>query len=77
MAEPTQAQAQSKKARPIVPFLRLGDNGQSAHLVAKKCGNCGAVYLGTRVACSKCYGSGPFNDKEWLTAGPRPVIQTT
>ena len=27
-----------------------------------KCGTCGAVYLGTRVACSKCFSPGPFNE---------------
>jgi len=62
MAQPTAAQGQGKKARPIVPFLRLGENGQKAHLIAKKCGNCGAVYLGSRVACSKCYSTGPFSE---------------
>jgi len=48
-----------KKQRPIVPFLRLGDR---PHLVGKKCGACGAVYLGTRVACSKCSTSGNFSE---------------
>ncbi len=51
-----------KKARPIVPFLRLGTNGEKPYLVGKKCASCGAVYLGTRVACSKCTGTGPFNE---------------
>ena len=48
-----------KQARPIVPFLRLGDQ---PHLVAKKCETCGAVYLGSRVACSRCFTPGPFNE---------------
>ncbi len=50
-----------KKQRPIVPFLRLG-NGDRPHLVGKKCTGCGAVYLGRRVACSKCGGTGPFEE---------------
>jgi uncharacterized OB-fold protein len=62
MPEQTQTQAQTKKARPIVPFLRLGGGGENPHLVAKKCANCGAVYLGSRVACSKCTSTGPFNE---------------
>jgi uncharacterized OB-fold protein len=56
------AVASEKKARPIVPFLRLGSNGEAPHLVAKKCAGCGAVYLGRRVACSKCYATGPFTE---------------
>ena len=62
MAEQTQTQPEGKKARPIVPFLRLGQNGEQPHLMAKKCGRCGAVYLGNRVACSKCYTAGPFSE---------------
>src|SRR5437870_4345820 len=62
MSEPAAAPSSEKKRRPIVPFLRLGDNGDTPHLVARKCAACGAVYLGTRVACSKCFSSGPFNE---------------
>lgn len=56
------AASEGKKVRPIVPFLRLGTNGEPPHLVAKKCDHCGALYLGRRVACSKCGGSGPFHE---------------
>jgi len=62
MAQDTAAPSEGKKTRAIVPFLRLGQNGDAAHLVGKKCGGCGAVYLGTRVACSKCFATGPFNE---------------
>ena len=62
MSAQTAPQPEGKKVRPIVPFLRLGDNGGKPHLVAKKCGHCGAVYLGSRVACSKCSATGPFNE---------------
>lgn len=62
MAQQTAAPSEGKKARPIVPFLRLGENGTHPHLVAKKCAGCGAVYLGSRVACSKCGGTGPFTE---------------
>lgn len=67
MAEP-KATSETKKARPIVPFLRLGENG-TAHLVGKKCGNCGAIYLGRRVACSKCYATGPFSEVQLSDRG--------
>jgi len=62
MAEAATASTEGKKARPIVPFLRLGGSGETPHLVAKKCSACGAVYLGTRVACSKCFARGPFTE---------------
>ena len=52
----------TKTARPIVPFLRLGQNGEGAYLVGKQCGGCGAVYLGNRVACSKCTNTGGFKE---------------
>jgi uncharacterized OB-fold protein len=58
----TETPAQGKKVRPIVPFLRLGNNGEEPYLVGQKCTHCGAVYLGSRVACSKCSATGPFNE---------------
>ena len=60
MPQEAQPQSGEKKVRPIVPFLRLGTNGDTPHLVAKKCSHCGALYFGNRVACSKCYQTGPF-----------------
>ena len=68
MAQET-APSEGKKARPIVPFLRLGQNGEKPHLVGKKCSTCGAVYLGTRVACSKCFATGPFNEVQLSDTG--------
>ncbi len=51
-----------KKARAIVPFLRVPENGGKPYLVGQKCSQCGAVYLGSRVACSKCTATGPFSE---------------
>ena len=65
MAEATQATGE-KKVRPIVPFLKLGDH---PHLVGKKCGHCGAVYIGNRVACSKCGTPGGFSEVALSTKG--------
>ena len=62
MSQPSAAPPATKKARPIVPFLRLGQDGETPHLVGKKCAHCGAVYLGTRVACAKCTAAGPFTE---------------
>ena len=53
------ASAATKGRRPIVPFLRLRERGEP-HLVGQRCTRCGAVYLGTRRACSKCTAEGPF-----------------
>jgi uncharacterized OB-fold protein len=58
--------ASEKKPRPIVPFLRLGER---PHLVGKRCAGCGAVYLGNRVACSKCGGTGPFPETPLSSKG--------
>ncbi len=62
MTQQTASAAEGKKARPIVPFLRLGSDGEKPHLVGQKCAQCGAVYLGSRMACSKCTATGPFNE---------------
>jgi uncharacterized protein len=48
----TQAPAPTGR-RPIVPFLRLPDQGEP-YLVGTRCTACGATYLGHRIACSKC-----------------------
>ena len=62
MSQPAVSQSEGKKARPIVPFLRLGSPSEQPHLVARKCGHCGALYWGRRVACSKCFTPGPFSE---------------
>lgn len=47
--------------RPIVPFLRLPDDGPP-YLAGWRCESCGATYLRRRRACSRCTGTGPFNE---------------
>ena len=47
--------------RPIVPFLHLPEDGEP-YLVGTRCTVCGAVYLGDRIACSKCTARGPFEE---------------
>jgi uncharacterized OB-fold protein len=47
--------------RPIVPFLRLPASGEP-YLAGQRCAGCGAVYLGTRRACSRCTAEGPFEE---------------
>lgn len=60
MSQPSAAET-PKRPRPIVPFLRLPEQGDP-HLVGHRCAACGAVYLGTRIACSKCLARGPFEE---------------
>lgn len=55
------ASAAPRGRRPIVPFLRLPEQGEP-HLVGQRCKGCGAVYLGKRIACSKCTATGPFEE---------------
>ncbi len=69
MPSDTQAQPGEKKVRPIVPFLRLGADGEAPYLVAKRCTHCDALYFGNRVACSKCYHTGPFAEVRLSSAG--------
>jgi uncharacterized protein len=58
MAE--QSQTPDQGPRPIVPFLKLEPK---PHLVGKKCGKCGAIYLSeSRIACAQCLSKGPFSD---------------
>ncbi len=53
MAEAPTAQ---KTQKPIVPFLRLPENpSEQPYLAGTRCKTCGAVYLGARMACSKCF----------------------
>jgi uncharacterized OB-fold protein len=60
MSEPSAAAA-PKGRRPIVPFLKLPESGEP-YLAGQRCGGCGAVYLGSRLACAKCLGRGPFSE---------------
>jgi uncharacterized OB-fold protein len=57
MAEP-QTATPAPGPRPILPILKLDPK---PHLVATKCGGCGALFLDLkRLACSKCGASGSF-----------------
>ncbi len=47
--------------RPIVPFLRLPADGEP-YLAGQRCGGCGAVYLGKRLACARCAATSGFTE---------------
>jgi uncharacterized OB-fold protein len=53
MADASAAE-KSKKPLPVVDFLKIPDGGDP-YLEGHKCGKCGAVYLGERKTCSKCF----------------------
>jgi len=42
---------------PIVPFVKLPEGGEP-YLEGHKCQACGAVYVGERSTCSKCFATG-------------------
>ncbi|MFQ5878649.1 MAG: Zn-ribbon domain-containing OB-fold protein [Dehalococcoidia bacterium] len=55
MAQQGTAEAGEKKAIPLVAYLKLPENpGEEPYLWGSRCKGCGSVYLGPRVACSKC-----------------------
>jgi hypothetical protein len=60
----------TRPRRPIVPFLRLPEEGEP-HLVGQRCGGCGAVYLSARRACSRCLAPGPFEE---IRLSPRGTL---
>ncbi len=60
MAETETAQKQDK---PIVPFLVIPDKpGEKPYLLGSRCKQCGATYLGTRMACSRCFSTEPMDE---------------
>jgi len=58
-----ETQTAAKKQIPIVPFLRVPDDpSEKPHLWGSKCKQCGTVYLGARMACSKCFSTDPMEE---------------
>lgn len=52
MAE-AKAKAVAKGLRPVVPFLKIPEDGDP-YLEGHKCKECGAIFLGERSICSSC-----------------------
>ena len=44
----------SEKSLPAVGYLKIPEDGDP-YLEGYKCGNCGAIFLGERSVCSKCF----------------------
>ena len=62
MSAKAEKKSDGKQPVPIVPFLRLGEDRRQDHLVGKKCRQCGAAYVGRRIACSKCSSTEPMEE---------------
>ena len=45
--------AAKAKPLPVVPFLKIPDEGEP-YLEGYKCGNCGEIFLGQRFVCGNC-----------------------
>lgn len=69
------APAAEKTRRPIVPFLKIPDDpAQAPYLMGSRCKNCGAVYLGSRMACSKCFATQPMDEVKLSDRGELHVF---
>jgi uncharacterized OB-fold protein len=53
------AEAAAKKPLPVVPYLKIPESGDP-HLEGQRCKECGAIFLGARIACSSCGGRQGF-----------------
>ncbi|MBI1181698.1 MAG: hypothetical protein GC201_14195 [Alphaproteobacteria bacterium] len=52
----------------IVPFLKFDERG-APFLAGSRCADCGTVYAGERMACSKCFSRKPFEAVRLPTTG--------
>ncbi len=58
-----EAPAAEKTQRPIVPFLKIPtDPSKKPYLAGSRCKQCGALYLGARMACSRCFSAEPMDE---------------
>jgi uncharacterized OB-fold protein len=69
-SDQTEAAQGEKKANPIVPHLRLPEApGEEAYIAGVKCKSCGAAYIGTRMACGKCFAVDDFEELRFSGRG--------
>jgi uncharacterized OB-fold protein len=66
-----EATATTPKANPIVPFLRLPENypQEEGYFWGVECKQCGAKFLGSRIACGNCGSTGPFEERRYSNTG--------
>jgi uncharacterized OB-fold protein len=65
--------AATKKPLPIVRYLKIPDQGEP-YLEGQRCGACGAIFLGERLACARCGARGPFEPKRLSNRGELHVF---
>jgi uncharacterized OB-fold protein len=64
-----------KKQKPIVPFLHLPDEpGEQPYLLGSKCGSCGTVFVGERLACARCLSTEPMQPVRFSGKGTLHVF---
>jgi uncharacterized protein len=69
------AAAEKKTQRPIVPFLKIpSDPAQRPYLAGSRCKQCGATYLGTRMACSRCFSTEAMDEVKLSDKGELHVF---
>jgi uncharacterized OB-fold protein len=68
-----EAPAAEKQQKPIVPFLKI-PAGEKPYLQGSKCKNCGATYLGARMACSRCFSAEPMESVKLSDKGELHVF---
>jgi uncharacterized protein len=62
--------AAPKKPRPLVPYLKLPEtDGEEAYIFGSKCKDCGAVYVGSRMACANCRSTAPMDEVRFSNEG--------
>ncbi len=70
-----EAPAAEKVRRSIVPFLKVpADPSQKPYLVGSRCKQCGATYLGTRMACSRCFSTDQMDEVKLSDKGELHVF---
>ncbi|MBI5285490.1 MAG: Zn-ribbon domain-containing OB-fold protein [Chloroflexi bacterium] len=70
-----EAPAAEKTQRPIVPFLKIpSDPSKKPYLSGSRCKQCGATYLGTRMACSRCFSADSMDEVQLSDRGELHVF---
>jgi uncharacterized OB-fold protein len=63
------------KELPIVSFLHLPEKaGEDAYLAGSRCPECGAAYLGSRMACGRCFYAEALEDIQLSKQGKLHVF---
>jgi len=60
--------AEPKRPLPVVDFLKIPPDGEP-YLEGHKCKKCGAVFLGARATCSKCFARGELQSTRLSNRG--------